>query len=243
MKKLIGITTDYLSAPKEGGYSKFPYYAVRDNYIESINKCKKNKDLSIVLLPCIPDMIDHYFGILNALIITGGDFDVDPVLYGEQINSHTVKTNKKRTDFELPLIKRFIQEKKPLLGICGGMQLINVALGGTLVQHIPDYLDNAGINHSPITCPSLPAHSVTITKNTLLHNILQTDTIETNSSHHQSVKDINHSYAIVNAKTEDGIIEGIEHKDHPFCLGLQWHPEFLVTANDNKIIEYFCNII
>ena len=125
----------------------------------------------------------------------------------------------------------------PVLGICGGEQLLNVVLGGTLIQHIPDDVDNA-LAHEQPNPRDEPGHPVVIEKNTLLHDIVGVTEMSVNSAHHQAVAAVSGSVT-VNASAPDGVIEGIEAPRQRFCLGVQWHPEFEVDPNDMRIFWAF----
>ena len=226
-RPIIGITLD---AEPPGGYSKFPWYAVRENY------CDRVADAGgvPVLLAHQPDRVEGYLELIDALIITGGAFDVDPAMFGAANRHESVTTLKdRRTRFELAVTGRAIESDMPVLGICGGQQLLNVVLGGTLVQHIPDEIANA-LAHEQPNPRDEPGHTVAITPDTLLHRITGVETMSVNSAHHQAV-DKPGAGAIVDAVAPDGVIEGIEMPDRRFCLGVQWHPEFAIDPGDSRI--------
>ena len=225
-KPLIGITLD---SEKKNTYSKFPWYALRENYLTSLIKFKA------IPIPLTHEvkLINNYCNLLDGLVITGGDFDIDPKIYNQN-NKGTKNTKNKRTDFEIKICKKFIGINKPVMGICGGAQLINVACGGTLIQD----LDKKVINHEQINPRNETSHNININKKTKLYNIFNNDKIKVNSAHHQSVDKLGKNL-IISAIAEDGVIEGIEHKKHKWCIGLQWHPEFLITKYDLKVFENF----
>ncbi|MBD22172.1 MAG: gamma-glutamyl-gamma-aminobutyrate hydrolase [Alphaproteobacteria bacterium] len=228
---VIGITLD---AENNKNYSKFPWYASRRNYSDSVVLAGGIP----LFLPHNLNMIEEFIEIVDGIIITGGDFDVDPKIYGEKINSDKVSTKNDRTEFEFEILKKAIKFSIPVLGICGGQQLLNVVLGGTLIQHIPDVIKGK-INHEQTNPRDEPSHQVNIIKNTKLHKIINADNMFVNSAHHQAVKKLGKNL-IVNCSTEDGVIEGIENPNAEFCLGVQWHPEFLI---DKKDIEIFKSLI
>ena len=275
---VIGITLDYeeggpaLAAPEQHiCYSKMPWYALRENYCSSVSRFGALP----LPLPHESDKIAAYLDLLDGLVITGGAFDVSPELYGQSGKHETVTTKDRRTKFEFGITKLAIERGVPILGICGGQQLLNVVLGGTLIQHIPDTIPNA-LEHEQKNPRTEPGHSVTITPDTLLHRILTQSSpspsqgeggvgvtscakgnphpnpppkrgreliIDVNSAHHQAVAKAAPG-TIVNATAPDGVIEGIEYPAHPFCLGVQWHPEYFVTPADEKIMKAFveaCN--
>ncbi|MHA1558753.1 MAG: gamma-glutamyl-gamma-aminobutyrate hydrolase family protein [Alphaproteobacteria bacterium] len=234
-KPFIGITLDYvdpLADKRAAFYTKTPWYALRSNYAASI----ENAGGIPVLLSFSCDCIDFYCKQLDGLIITGGNFHIDPVLYGESKKS--VKTKPLRTQFEMNLFERFFPYNKPILGICGGMQLINVCLGGSLIHDIRTETKIPKINHNKATKRGVVQHQAHLENDTLLSKILNKDKIDVNSSHTQAVKKLG-NFLTVSAKARDGIIEAIESTRHNFCVGVQWHPEFCATEDDKKLLEFF----
>ncbi len=229
---LIGITLDSEEA-SETGYSKFPYYALRENYASVVVKAGGVP----VILPHEPSLIGSYLEVMDGLIITGGNFDVDPAIYGAQTTHDTVTLKTERTQFETDITRGALELDMPILGICGGQQLLNVVLGGTLIQHIPDEIAEP-LAHEQPNPRDEPGHVVTISRDTLLFDIVGTEEMNVNSAHHQAVKAVSGS-AIVNAQTSDGVIEGIEAPRQKFCLGVQWHPEFEIDPGDSRIFAAF----
>ena len=229
-KPLIGITLD---SENKKTYSKFPWYALRENYLSSISK------LNAIPIPLIHDikLIKSLGELLDGIIITGGDFDIDPNIY-KQKKEGSRKINKKRTNFEIKIYNKFLELNKPILGICGGAQLINVASGGTLFQDI----SKKHINHEQINPRNETSHKINIVKKTKLFDICKKNTIKVNSAHHQAIHKLGKDIQI-SATSNDGVVEGIEHKKHRWCMGLQWHPEFLITTADLKIFKNFIDNI
>lgn len=235
-RKIIGFTLDYENGgTKEGSYSKMPYYAIRENY------CTAVSDLGALPLPLVHEngLVDDFLGLIDGLVVIGGAFDVHPSLYGEASVHDTVVLKEKRTQFEWDVTKGAIARNMPVLGICGGQQLLNVVLGGTLIQHIPDSIAGA-LAHEQPNPRTEPGHTVAVKEDTLLHKIAGERVLHVNSAHHQAVA-MAAPESIVNAVAEDGVIEGIELPldIHPFCLGVQWHPEYHVSSADRKIFEAF----
>ena len=222
---IIGITADYQE--EVNCYSKYPWFALRRHY----SKCLEIFDCSPVILPISENIKNIDF--LDGLLISGGDFDIDPSFYGQEIKSNKVQTIPKRTEFEINLIDLFIKTQKPILGICGGCQLINVYFKGTLIQDI-----KSNIEHEQPNPRNQTSHSVSIIKNTFLSTIIKKEKIKVNSAHHQAVKRVG-SGLNVNAIASDGVIEGIEDKNLNFCIGLQWHPEFLIEESDKQVYKKF----
>jgi putative glutamine amidotransferase len=229
---VIGFTLDFEEGAP-GSYSKMPWYALRENYLGAVSR------FGAVPLP-LPHDIGHvgaYLDMLDGLVVTGGAFDVSPELYGEKTTSDKVSTKDRRTQFEFAILRGALDRDMPVLGICGGQQLLNVVLGGTLIQHIPDTIKNP-LEHEQKNPRTEPGHEVTVKPGTLLHKIVGSDRIAVNSAHHQAVAKAAPG-AIVDAVAEDGVIEGIELPGKRFCLGVQWHPEYFVTAADEKIMTAF----
>ena len=229
-RPLIGITLD---SEDPGGYSNMPWYALRENYSQSITRAGGLP----VALPHEVEQAEAYLDQIDAVVITGGAFDVDPAIFGADQRHATVTTKDRRTAFELAITRGAVQRDMPVLGICGGQQLLHVVLGGALIQHIPDEVKHA-LAHEQPNPRDEPGHSVAITKGTLLHKIVKTDELQVNSAHHQAAKDAPRG-VIVNAIAPDGVIEGIEAHGQKFCLGVQWDPEYGVSAGDSAIFEAF----
>ncbi len=232
---IIGFSLDYETPTPEqvGSYSKMPFYALRENY------CTYIAGLGAVPLALlhIPNMAENYLDLLSGLVVTGGAFDIPPSMYGASSQHETVILKENRTQFEVALLQGALKRKMPILGICGGEQLLNAVLGGSLHQHIPDAIENA-LEHEQKNPRHEAGHEVEIIQGTLLHKIIGQNNIAVNSAHHQAVASVSEG-VIINAMAPDGVIEGIEYPEHPFCLGVQWHPEYLVTQADNLILEAF----
>ncbi|MBL8628423.1 MAG: gamma-glutamyl-gamma-aminobutyrate hydrolase family protein [Rhodospirillaceae bacterium] len=227
---VIGITAD---SEDPGGYSKFPWYALRQNYCSAVREAGGVP----VVLPHEPSLIETYAGMIDGLLVSGGAFDVDPALFGAPERHDTVVLKEGRTDFELGITRAMLKADKPILGICGGQQLLAVALGGTLIQHIPDEV-NAPLAHEQPNPRNEAGHDVAICEGTLLHKIGGAVLAPVNSAHHQAVKDVPDNI-IVNAVAPDGVIEGIEDPARKFVIGVQWHPEFHISPVDNRLFAAF----
>ncbi len=225
---VVGVTLD---AEKPGGYSKFPWYGLRTNYMDAIAAAGGLP----VALPHNADLAEAYLDRISALVVTGGAFDVDPALYGVDDRHEKVTLKQGRTAAELALLRGALARNMPVLGICGGQQLLAVALGGTLIQHIPDAVPNA-LAHEQPNPRDEAGHAVTVTPGTLLHRIVGATEMHVNSSHHQAVATPG-PHAIVDAVAADGVIEGIEDPRYKFCLGVQWHPEFHIDQGDARIFQ------
>ena len=148
-----------------------------------------------------------------------------------------VKLKSRRTAFELAITRGALDRDLPVLGICGGQQLLNVVLGGTLIQHIPDEIGDA-LAHEQPNPRTEAGHPVRVVKGTLLHRICATEELAVNSAHHQAVKTVGPG-VVVDAVAPDGVIEGIEDPRYRYCIGVQWHPEYSISTGDQKIFDAF----
>ena len=226
---VIGLTLD--SEPS-GGYSALPWYAVRQNYCAAVVRAGGIP----VLLPHEVEQADAYLRIVDGLIVTGGGFDIDPAIFGAETRHPSVKTKERRTQFELAVTRQALAVDKPVLGICGGQQLLNVALGGTLIQHIPDEVPGA-LAHKQKS-GNEPGHLVRFAEGTRLREIAGCGEAPVNSTHHQAVKAPGPGL-LVDATAPDGIVEGIEDPRRRFCIGVQWHPEYAISEADLRLFAAF----
>ena len=227
---VIGLTLD---AEPPGGYSKLPWYAIRENYCAAVVRAGGLP----VLLPHEVEQADAYLGVIDGLIVTGGAFDVDPAIFGAETRHATVKTKDRRTQFELAVTRGALAKDRPVFGICGGEQLLNVALGGSLIQHIPDEVPGA-LAHEQQNPRHEPAHIVRFIEGTRLREIAGTADAPVNSTQHQAVK-APASGLVVDATAPDGVIEGIEDPRRRFCIGVQWHPEYAISEADRRLFAAF----
>jgi putative glutamine amidotransferase len=227
---IIGITADS-EAP--GGYSKYPWYALRQNYCSAVREAGGVP----VVLPHELSLVAEYAGMIDGLVVSGGNFDVDPKLFGATERHPKVTVKEGRTDFELAITRAMLEADKPILGICGGQQLLAVALGGTLIQHIPDEIQNP-LAHEQPNPRHEAGHDVTVKEGTVLHKVVGETRLPVNSAHHQAVKDIP-AGLVIDAVAPDGVVEGVEDPRRKFCIGVQWHPEFHISPADVKLFAAF----
>lgn len=169
------------------------------------------------------DVIDR----LDGVLVTGGD-DIDPTRYGAARDPNTQPSEPTRDIQELALLDAAVATKKPVLGICRGIQIVNVHAGGTLHQHVPEhaFLDQAG---------SVEQHDVDFERGSILAG-LYGDRRRVNSLHHQAVDRVGESLCVT-ARTVDGGIEGLEHETLPI-VAVQWHPEMLITAATDPLFGW-----
>ena len=171
-------------------------------------------------------------------LFTGGE-DVDPRLYGETPQKnlrHPLHVSRDRDEFELGVLQRVLPKGIPVLGICRGLQLLNIALGGSLYQDLETALDTP-VRHRKY--PNQDAeHVVFLEWGTRLFALLGRRSIRVNSAHHQGIKKLGKGLRVA-ARSEDRVIEGIELPDHPFFIGVQWHPERYPSPASRKLVEAF----
>lgn len=221
---VIGITLDCEEPAR---------YVLRRNYVEAVARAGGLP----VLLPHEPEQVPAYLGLVDGLVVTGGAFDIDPALFGAAERHPAVTLKPGRTDFELALLRGALDAGLPVLGICGGQQLLNVALGGTLIQHIPDEVDGA-LAHEQPNPRNEPGHEVAVVAGSKLAAIVGVPRLAVNSSHHQAVKAVAPG-CLADAIAPDGVVEGIEDPSRRFCIGVQWHPEYAITPADTALFTAF----
>ena len=170
-----------------------------------------------------PAVIRFYAERFDAFLFSGG-VDLEPSRYGEEKASELVVSDPGRDRFEFLLFPEVLRTGKPILGICRGVQLLNVACGGTLHQHIDE--------HRQTEQGAIPKHRVELLPDSRLYGILGSETVEVNSFHHQAVKTSAPALRVV-AHAADGTIEALEDPAHPFFVGVQWHPELMYTSSEH----------
>lgn len=232
MKPLIGLTSYFVEASEigknrsRGSYDQDMIMATND-YAKSIERAGGIP----VILPCTQDeqMIKDYVSRVDALLFCGGE-DIHPIYFNQPMKKGLGMISPLRDAFEWMLLKEGLFQNKPILGICRGLQLINVFYGGTLIQDL-DQMDITTIDHNRAHVPKyLACHEVEIYVNTHLYDMVQKGKIQVNSRHHQSI-DVLGENLVVSSKALDGIIEGIEDPDRAFMMAVQWHPE-MMSEND-----------
>ncbi len=179
---------------------------------------------------------------VHGILLTGGG-DVDPVFYGEDRHESVQDAEPGRDEFELDLARRAMASEVPLLAICRGAQVLNVAAGGSLIQDITSSLDT-GLDHSVAQPKDAACHEISVRPGTRLASVLgvrveNSCSCRVNSRHHQSVGRVGEGL-LVSATASDGVIEAIESPSSPFCVGVQWHPEnFWKTGEFNSLFDGF----
>ncbi len=210
-----------------------------DDYLKSVTRAGADPRV----LDPETDRSDTALDAAEGLLLTGGP-DVDPARYGERRHD-SVSAAPERDEFETALIRQAIARRLPIFGICRGMQILNVALGGSLIQDLPSYgAANRTIEHSRPTPLCAIAHEVWVSPNSALASLMpdklaEADTCAVNSRHHQAVNRVAEGFDVV-ATAPDGVIEAIERPGRPFCVAVQWHPEnFWRTGEFRELFEGF----
>lgn len=219
-KPLIGITTDI----KDGQFT------IEEQYVRAVSRAGGVP----VLIPSISG--DSYLIKDTAARIDGlmlpGSRDMDPGYYNEEPHPKLRPMSLERTETEFKVLRAAAEREIPVLGICGGMQLINVFFGGSLYQDIYSYIPEAMPHEKGAV------HNIAVEDETLLREITGTKSFSSRSYHHQSVKELGKGLR-VSALAPDGIVEGIESSESPLVLGIQWHPELEDTEISRRIFKYF----
>lgn len=224
-KPLIGITT----GGRSEGYIKSRHYreffSAPAPYIDAVKRAGGTP----LLLPSTLTEWERLLPILDGIVVTGGT-DIDPAEYGgDRRHPHVLPADCERDRSELTLARRLIDERRtPTLCICRGLQVLNVAAGGTLYEHIPDIRD-ADIHRDEAGLWAM--QEVHVAPDSLIADVMGKTALRTSSGHHQAVRDLGAGLRIV-ALAEDGIIEALEAPAHPWMIAVQWHPE--VTADHDK---------
>lgn len=238
-KVVIGITLDYVNDDNGQRYSEFPWYAIRRHYSDIMFQL----DCVPIFLPfeafASDQNVDNILSIIDGLIITGGDSDIPPEFYGEKLK-YPLKLAYDRSNYEYQLATNAIQRNMPLLGVCHGMQLINVVMGGDLYQNIEDQIKDS-VPHRQKTSRKFASHNLKILEGTKLSKIIGDHSLSINSHHKQAVKNLGKGLKLSAVCPEDGVIEAFESELHDFVLGIEWHPEITCTDQEKRIFKSFAN--
>jgi putative glutamine amidotransferase len=218
-KPRIGITCDFETVTDRRG-APSPRYLLQEAYVLAVEGAGGEP----WLLPHLPpDGVPSVLEVVDGLLLSGGDFDVPPAFYGEEPRK-VVGVREARSAFERALVLAARERDLPLLGVCGGMQILNVALGGSLYQ---DLSEKPGcLEHRQPHDKRQPHHEVHLVPGTLIAKLAGGDVIEVNSTHHQLTKRLGDGLA-ASGTAPDGVVEAIELPGARFFLGVQWHPEAL----------------
>jgi putative glutamine amidotransferase len=234
---LIGITGYHVRGEEGygGNFRGVPgqgFSAVGHDYIQAVIR---TGGVPIGLPVGTPNSCRQVVEALDGLIFSGGE-DLDPTLYGAHPDLRSWNLAPERDQYEMDLFAEAIQQKKPVLAVCRGMQLANVYFGGSLYLDISDYSDEVLCHHFSKAPRWYTAHKVKLLA-PVLKELYEAEEIKTNSYHHQAIKDLGKGLHIA-ALAEDGIIEGLIHQDHPNFLAIQWHPEMMAAKLEEGLIPF-----
>ena len=224
-KPLIGLTCSRI--PNQDG---FPTFAVNDTYSRSISTAGGIPIL--IPLELTKSDLDALLDRVDGVVFTGG-YDIDPHKYGGQSHPKVMHIDQDRDELEIHLVKTMAEQGMPILGICRGLQVINVAMGGSLYEHLPQQFTGS-IQHDNHDKPrDHLSHHVVVEKDSLLAQILASKQVQVNSLHHQGVRKLgNHLHPT--AYSPDGLVEAFELPGAAFGLAVQWHPEELQEHEDQR---------
>lgn len=185
-----------------------------------------------------PEEIDRLVDLCDGILMTGGH-DVTPSIYGEAALDGKVSCCSQRDKMEKLVLVKAVNEDKPILGICRGIQFINAAMGGSLYQDLPSQRPSS-VEHHQTPPYDVPVHNVTVIKDTPLYDRLGSETLSVNSYHHQAVKELAPGLEVM-AESEDGLIEAVYRPGSKFIWAVQWHPEFSHKTDEysKKIFRAF----
>ncbi len=226
MGPVIGLSVSTLLLPGTRGVRRFclPQY-----YVD----CVLDAGGIPYLLPNIHSKYaDKLLESLDGLLLSGG-VDVDPATYGEEPHPELGEVDGGRDAFEVALANGARRLGLPIFAICRGVQVINVAAGGSLIQDIPSDVEGHHQHAQKTVPPNALSHSIHVKDGTRLGTIVGESKVRVNSFHHQAVDKVGRGY-VVSATAADGVVEAIEDPEHPFCIGVQWHPE---RMRDNDLTK------
>ena len=224
MRPLIGITT-YSEPEVSWGHWTAPSALVPLSYVTAVERAGGRP----LLVPPVDDGVEETLDVLDGLVLSGGN-DLDPGAYGAESHPQTTKTAPQRDDAELALLTGALERDLPVLAVCRGSQILNVARGGDLVQHLPEVVGHE--EHRP-TPGTFAEHGVTLAAGSRLADVLDGDHAPVKSHHHQGYGRLGEGLREV-AWAEDGTIEAVEDPSRRFALGVLWHPE---EGEDARLFE------
>lgn len=216
---LVGITV---------GGGRAGFHAVREDYVRSLEQAGA---VPVLLAPLAPAGAPALLDRLDALLLSGGG-DLDPALYGRPPHPKLGRVDRRRDEFELALAREALARDLPLLAICRGLQVLNVATGGSLLQDIPSELEGAS-RHDAAGPRWKRSHDVELSPHACLRTILGRDTVAVNSFHHQAIDRLGEGLAVAARCPADGVIEAVEERSRRFALAVQWHPESFWNRRDS----------
>ena len=235
-KPIIGINSSRVIR-QDTLYSHSIVESLSSDYVESVIKAGGIP----IILPIVSDeeYVRRQIETLDGVILSGG-IDVNPLLYNEEPSSKLGFIYPEKDNFDILIAKIAYELNKPILAICRGLQILNVAFGGTLYQDLSEK-EGCYIKHVQQSRDGAATHTLDIDKNSILHDVLG-DSIISNTFHHQAIKDLAPDFKIT-AYSKDNVIEGIESLTKPFVVGVQFHPEIMTAYDDKNMLRLFKALI
>ena len=223
MRPVIGITCSLTASPIGDSIYALERNIVARDYASAIEHAGGTP----LLVPHVEDMecIDRYLGVLDGLVLSGGG-DIDPLLFGQEPHQNMGSVDRVRDEMEFQLTQEALDQDLPILAICRGIQMLNVAAGGTIYQDIAAEMPQPTLRHSQTGAGWYASHTIDILSDSRLFQVFGSPIARVNSFHHQAVRDVAEGF-IVTAKAKDNVIEAIESPTHRFALGVQCHPEMM----------------
>ena len=220
MRTTVGITTATESV-SYGSWKDVPAFMSPASYVRAVRRAGGRP---VLLIPAEEDTEDpsEILSLVDAIILTGGAGDIDPALYGQKPHPETGTIQYERDAYEIALARAAIERNVPTLGICRGMQVINVAYGGSVEQHLPDVVGHGGHRSTP---GIFADHEVRLGPGSLAALTAGSRLTAVKSHHHQGIREVGGGLVATGWATKDETVEAIEDQAHPFMLGVLWHPE------------------
>ncbi len=234
-RPIIGISSSVI-VDEAGSFAGYKRAYVNKDYVDAV--IRAGGVPLIIPFSTDKEVIISQAQLIDGLILSGGH-DVSPYNYGQEPSQKIGETFPERDTYEIILLEESKKRNIPILGICRGFQLINVAAGGTLYQDLSLIPGNI-LKHNQVSNPTLKTHKVEIKENSFISSIFGKETM-VNSFHHQVINKVANDFIVV-AKASDGVVEAIEHKTYKFLVAVQWHPEML-AVNCEKARELFSKFV
>lgn len=205
---------------------------------DNLNAIHRAGGLPVILANLESDEdITRYAEMIDGFYLIGG-YDIDPTLFGEEPHPNLGAITPKRDWFETALIKKLLEMNKPVLAVCRGTQILNIAAGGDMYQDIYSQIDKQLLQHSQNAPKGHGSHFVNVPSDSLLNRLTGLERLRVNSRHHQANREVPNSF-MVSGTASDGVIEAIESREHDFVLGLQWHPENMAAIGDEPSLKIY----
>ena len=234
-RPIIGISSSVI-VDEAGSFAGYKRAYVHKDYVDAV--IRAGGVPLIIPFSTDKEVIISQAQLIDGLILSGGH-DINPYNYGQEPSQKIGETFPERDTYEMILLEESKKRNIPILGICRGFQLINVAAGGTLYQDLSLIPGNI-LKHNQVSNPTLKTHKVEIKENSVISSIFGKETM-VNSFHHQVIDKVANDFIVV-AKASDGVVEAIEHKTYKFLVAVQWHPEML-AVNCEKARELFSKFV